>query len=107
MPSASAMQASFPDWIITPCRRSRTLTRLFSAANIAEPPDGAPPLRQAFSLTVISSSNLSLPSRMVCNTSSTVISLDMLAGGLSLSALFSNSTVPESASIIFQPAMPE
>ena len=99
MPSASAMQASLPDWIITPCNRSRTLTRLFSAANIAEPPDGAPPLRQAFSLMVISSSYLSLPSAIACRTTSVVISLDMLAGGLALSALRSNSTVPLSASI--------
>ena len=93
------MQASLPDWIITPCIRSRTLTRLLSAANIAEPPDGAPPLRQAFSEMVISSSHLSLPCSMVCRTNSVVISFDMLAGGLSLSAFFSNSTVPLSASI--------
>ena len=99
IPSASAMQASLPDWIITPCSRLSTLTRLLSAANIAEPPDGAPPLRQAFSLMVISSSILSLPCAIVCSTSSTVISLDMLAGGLSLSAFFSNRTVPLSASI--------
>ena len=93
------MQASLPDWIITPCIRSLTLTRLLSAANIAEPPEGAPPLRQAFSEMVISSSHFSLPCAMVWRTSSVVISLDMLAGGLSLSALFSNSTVPLSASI--------
>ena len=93
------MQASLPDWMITPCSRSSTLTRLLSGANIVEPPDGAPPLRQAFSLIVISSSSLSLPSAIAWNTTSAVISLDMLAGGLSSSAFFSNSTVPVSASI--------
>ena len=99
MPSASAMQASLPDWMITPCIRSSTLTRLLSGANMVEPPEGAPPLRQAFSVMVISSSSLSLPCAISLNTTSAVISLDMLAGGMSLSAFFSNSTVPLSASI--------
>jgi hypothetical protein len=56
-------------------------------------------LRQAFSLIVISSSYLSLPSAMARSTTSVVISLDMLAGGLTLSALRSNRTVPVSESI--------
>ena len=47
------MQASLPDWMIMPCRRSSTGTLLWSAANIVEPCEGAPPLRQAFSLTDI------------------------------------------------------
>ena len=45
------MQASLADWMITPCSRSSTVTLLLIAAYIVEPCDGAPPLRQAFSLT--------------------------------------------------------
>ena len=62
MPSASTMQASLPEWITTPLSRSLTLILLWIAANMVEPPDGAPPLRQAFSLTTNSSSSLMLPS---------------------------------------------
>src|SRR5438093_136158 len=47
MPSASAMQASLPDWMISPLRRSITFTLLWIAANMDEPCEGAPPLRQA------------------------------------------------------------
>ena len=47
---------------------------------MVEPPDGAPPLRQAFSLTMNSSSGLSLPSLISSNTTSAVISLARLAG---------------------------
>ena len=63
-PSASAIQASLPEAIITPRSRSSTFTRLLIAANIAEPPEGAPPLRQACSLMVNSSSSLMRPSRI-------------------------------------------
>ena len=56
--SASTMQASLADWMIMPCSRSSTGTLLCSAANMVEPCDGAPPLRQAFSLTTYSSVEL-------------------------------------------------
>ncbi len=74
------MQASLPDWMIMPRIRSLTGTRLLSAANIVEPPDGAPPLRQAFSLTGNSSVSLMRPCLISLKTYSAVISLDRLAG---------------------------
>ena len=49
MPSARMMQASLPDCTVTPWMRSATLTIELSGANMAEPPDGAPPVRQACS----------------------------------------------------------
>ncbi len=89
MPSAIAMQASLPDCTITPCRRSITFTRLFSGANMVEPPDGAPPRRQAFSLMMNSVLRSRSPSLIWWRTSSTVISLARLAGEVSWSAAFS------------------
>ena len=99
MPSASAMQPSLADWMMTPCSRSSTFTRLWIAAYIVEPLDIAPPLRQAFSLMTKSSVSLMLPSSSCSNATSRVISLARLAGATSASALFSNSTEPVSASI--------
>ena len=99
MPSASTMQASLPLWMIAPCSRSSTETLLLSAANMVEPPDGAPPLRQAFSLTRYSSVSLISPCLMAWNTTSAVISFSMLDGARSSSAFFSNSTLPLAASI--------
>ena len=49
------MQASLPDWMISPLSRSVTFTLLWIAANIEEPCEGAPPLRHAFSLMMNSS----------------------------------------------------
>ena len=69
---------------MTPWSRSSTFTRLWSAANMVEPRDGAPPLRQAFSLMTNSSSSLSLPCSSWSNTTSTVISLARLAGAIEL-----------------------
>ena len=66
---------------------------------MVEPPDGAPPLRQAFSLTRYSSVSLTVPSLMALNTTSTVISFIMLDGARSSSAFFSNRTLPLLASI--------
>src|SRR5262249_13810150 len=60
---------------------------------------GAPPLRQALVLTMNSVLALSLSCLIRLNTSSAVISLERLAGGMRSSAAFSNSTVPLSASI--------
>ncbi len=47
MPSASAMQASLADWMITPCSRSSTDTLLWIGMNMLDVREGAPPLRQA------------------------------------------------------------
>src|ERR1700694_5978333 len=69
------------------------------AANIVGPPAGAPPLRQAFSLTRYSSVNLTSPCLMAWNTNSAVISVIMLEGARNSSAFFSNSTLPLEASI--------
>ncbi len=98
MPSASAMQASLPLGMIAPCSRSSTETLLLIAANIVEVPDGAPPLRQAFSLIRYSSVSLMSPFLMASNTTSAVISFIMLEGARSSSAFFSNSTLPLEAS---------
>ena len=99
MPSASAMQASLADWMMTPCRRSSTDTRLWIGMNMLDVCDGAPPVRQALVLTMNSSVGLSRPCLISLNTTSAVISLERLAGGTSSSAFFSNSTLPLSASI--------
>src|SRR5215467_2341682 len=99
MPSASAMQASLADWMMTPCSRSSTATLLWIGMNMLEVCEGAPPRRQALVLTRNSVVGLSLSCLIRLNTSSAVISLDKLAGGMSSSADFSNSTVPLSASI--------
>ncbi len=98
MPSASAMQPSLADWIMTPLSRSSTFTLLCSAAYMVEPCDGAPPFRQALTLMTYSSSRLMLPSWSWSNTTLTVISLARLAGATRSSAAFSNRTEPVSAS---------
>ena len=61
---------------------------------MVEPPAGAPPLRQAFSLTWYSSVSLTSPCLMAWNTTSAVISFIMLEGARSSSAFFSNRTLP-------------
>ncbi len=98
IPSASAMQASLPDWTTAPWIRSSTLTRLWIAANMLEVWDGAPPRRQASSLTRYSVSSLMVPFLSSLKTISEVISLAMLEGGVGVSPFFSNKTVPLSAS---------
>ncbi len=75
------------------------LTRLLIAANMVEPPDGAPPRRQVFSLMRNSSVGLMSPFASALKTTSTVISFIMLDGARSSSAFFSNSTLPDLASI--------
>ena len=57
---------------------------------MVELPAGAPPLRQAFSLTRYSSVSLMSPCLMAWNTTSAVISFIMLDGARSSSAFFSN-----------------
>src|ERR1700716_650759 len=69
------------------------------AANMVEPPAGAPPLRHAFSLTRYSSVSLTSPCLMALKTSSAVISFIMLDGALNSPAFFSNNTLPLEASI--------
>ena len=59
------------------------------AAIIADVRDGAPPLRQALTLTVNSSSGLSWPDFRLRKMTASVISLLMLAGGIAVSASFS------------------
>ncbi len=66
---------------------------------MADVRDGAPPLRQALVLTLNSVVGLSRPVAISLNTTSAVISLERLAGGIRSSAPFSNSTLPLSASI--------
>src|SRR5450631_1803338 len=85
--------------MIAPCRRSSTETLLLSAANIVDPPAGAPPRRQAFSEILYSSVNLMLPCLTALKTTSAVISFIMLDGARNSSAFFSNSTLPLEASI--------
>ena len=76
-----------------PWIRSSRLTRLWIAANMVEPCDGAPPLRQAFSLMVNSSVSFRRPCLISLNTNSSVISLARLAGATRSSPPFSNSTL--------------
>src|SRR6266850_4109606 len=85
--------------MMAPCRRSSTGILLWMAANMVDPPEGAPPLRQAFSLTRYSSVSLTSPCLMAWKTTSAVISFIMLDGALNSSAFFSNSTLPLEASI--------
>src|ERR1700693_723181 len=66
---------------------------------MVEPPAGAPPRRQAFSLTGYSSVSLISPCWMAWKTTSAVISFIMLDGALNSSAFFSNSTLRLDASI--------
>jgi hypothetical protein len=85
--------------MMAPCNRSSTEILLWIAANMVEPPEGAPPLRHAFSLTWYSSVSLISPCLTARNTTSAVISFIMLDGARSSSAFFSNSTLPLVASI--------
>src|SRR6476469_9307605 len=67
--------------------------------NMLDVCDGAPPRRQALVLTMNSSVGLRRPCLISLNTTSAVINLDRLAGGMRSSAPFSNSPLPLSASI--------
>ena len=96
MPSATAIEASLPDWTMMPRRRSESLMRSLSFANIAEPPDELPPRRQAFSEITNSLSRLSRPCLISLKMTSTAMVFAVLAGATSSSAAFSNRTVPVS-----------
>ena len=89
MPSASVMQASLPDWTTMPWIKSLTLTSDLRFTNMADVPEGPPPVRQACSETLNVVSILSVPDFNASNATASVMSLLMLAGGTSLSASFS------------------
>src|SRR5258706_2943982 len=67
--------------------------------NMLDVCEGAPPRRQALVLTMNSSVGLRRPCLISLTTTSTVISLDRLAGGLRSLAPFSNKNLPLSATI--------
>ncbi len=98
MPSATMMQPSLADCTTMPWIRASSGMTDFSSANMVEPPDGAPPVRHAFSLTTNVSASECCPVLTALNMTSDVISLASEAGGISLSASLENSTVPVSAS---------
>ena len=87
--SASAIAASLPDCTIRPCRMSPSFTRLWTMANMVEPPETPPPLRQAFSEIEISVSSVILPAAISWKATSAVASFARLAGTISSSAAFS------------------
>ena len=77
-----------------PQSRSRRPIVLPISANMVEPPEGAPPVRQAFSETTKASSKSSRPWRISSAMTSAVMILAIEAGTISSSAFFENSTVP-------------
>ncbi|MNT78675.1 hypothetical protein D3C72_2179270 [compost metagenome] len=81
--------------------RTRSSTEIceLRSANMVEPPDEAPPVRQACSDTKNWSVMLSRPVRISLKTTAMVMSLAMLAGSMGRSASFWKITVPESWSI--------
>ena len=95
-PSASAMAASLPDWMMTERTRSMTGIFEFSTANMVEPPDLAPPSRQACSEMKNSSVGWSFFCCRRSKTTASVMSLAMLAGSIGSSASLWNSSVPDS-----------
>ena len=82
-----------------PLSISSTLAVLPSGTNIADVRDGAPPVLQAYSLIMTSVSGVISPARKALNIMMSSISLLMLAGGTSSSALRWKRMPPESASI--------
>ena len=99
-PSAMMMQPSLADWTTTPWIRSSSRMRRFELGEHRRRPEGAPPVRQAFSLTTNVSSSVRRPDLIASNTTSIVISLAREAGGIGLSASLENRIVPVSASIM-------
>ena len=74
-------------------------TEDFSAANIVEVREGAPPVRQAYSVTGYCVSRVISPAASALKTVAAVISLASEAAGTGSSSARANSTVPVSASI--------
>ena len=85
--SAIAMQASLPDCTAMPFSMSSSVSRVLTGTIIAEVPDGAPPLRHAYSLIRTASARFTSPFFKARKTTASVMSLLMLAGGASSSAL--------------------
>ncbi len=67
--------------------RSSTVAAVLIGTNIDDVREGAPPVRQACSLIVISSVSLMRLSLRARNTTAAVISFETLAGGINSSAL--------------------
>ncbi len=61
-PSATVRQASFPDCTTIPRMSSEIGVDVLMGMNIADVPEGAPPVRQAYSLVLNSVSSLTVPS---------------------------------------------
>ena len=78
--SATEMAASLPDWTMMPLSSSSSLAFLPTGTIIAEVPEGAPPLRQAYSLMKNSSSSLIWPAFSALKVTASSMSLLMLAG---------------------------
>jgi hypothetical protein len=78
-----------PDWTIIPCRISESFTLLFTWANMVDPPETPPPLRQAFSEMPISLSSVNRPCAISSKATRTVAILARLAGTIRSSAAFS------------------
>ena len=70
-----------------PLSSSSTVAVLPSGTNIADAPDGAPPVRQACTLIMTSESSFTSPAFNALNSKISSMSLLMLAGETSSSAL--------------------
>ena len=90
------MAASLPDWMITERTRSITGILELSTANMVEPPEEAPPSRQACSEMKNSSVGWSFFACNWSNTTASVISLAMLAGSSCSSPALLKRIVPDS-----------
>jgi hypothetical protein len=97
--SAMTMQASLADCTTAPLIRSSSRIEDLTSAYMVEPPETAPPRRQASSLTVNCWSSVIVPAFSASKTMIMVIILLMEAGGTGTSASFSKSTRPVRASI--------
>jgi len=74
------MAASLPDCTVMPLSSSSSLAFLPTGTIMADVPEGAPPLRQAYSLMKNSSSRLISPALIALKATASVMSLLMLAG---------------------------
>src|SRR5688572_29299187 len=100
--SASAIEASLPDWITMPYSRSLSGTVSLTGRKLVEPSVAAPPPRHACSLMCTGSSSLILPAASSDETTYEVMTLVMLAGATRVSASWEASTWPVRWSISTQ-----
>src|SRR5687767_6935390 len=100
--SASAIEASLPDWITMPYSRSLSGTVSLTGRKLVEPSVAAPPPRQACSLMCTGSSSLILPAASSDETTYDVMTLVMLAGATRVSPSCEASTWPVRWSISTQ-----